>query len=255
MIKYYWILILFALIPLLLFSQNEAGIWYFGSNAGIDFGTGSPVAITDGQITTSEGCSTISDQNGDILFYTDGVHVWNKNHTYMDNGTELMGFWSASQSSLIVPNPSNNGIFYIFTVDGMENNLVNGFRYSIVDINQNNGLGKVTDKNILLFTPSCEKITATKHANGIDFWVIAHEWDSNSFYSYLVTSSGVGSPIISSVGINHSGNIRNSIGYMKASVQGDRIALAIETASIVSASPLPVDLIKSSILALTVVLI
>ena len=225
------LLIIWGFIPVLSFSQNEAAIWYFGSNAGLDFSGGTPVAITDGQITTSEGCSTISDQNGDLLFYTDGVHVWNKNHTYMENGTQLMGYWSATQSSLVVANPLNNGIFYIFTVDGMENYLANGFRYSVVDLNQNNGLGAVTDKNILLFSPSCEKITAVKHANGSDIWVVAHKWESNDFYSYLVTSAGIENPVISSVGLQHTGNIRNSIGYIKASVQGDRIALAIETAS------------------------
>ena len=75
------LLIIWGFIPVLSFSQNEAAIWYFGSNAGLDFSGGTPVAITDGQITTSEGCSTISDQNGHLLFYTDGVDVWNKNHT------------------------------------------------------------------------------------------------------------------------------------------------------------------------------
>ncbi|NOX48279.1 MAG: hypothetical protein GXO89_15020, partial [Chlorobi bacterium] len=126
-LRLYFFTILFSILSTISYSQNEAAIWYFGDHAGIDFDSGNPVPLLDGQIGTSEGCSSISDQNGDLLFYTDGVHVWNKNHTYMENGTELMGFWSASQSSLVVPNPLSNGLFYIFTVDGMENSLINGF--------------------------------------------------------------------------------------------------------------------------------
>jgi gliding motility-associated-like protein len=223
------LLIILLVSHFICYSQNEANIWYFGNQAGLDFSSGIAVALTNGAIFTSEGCSTISDQYGDILFYTNGVTVWNKNHSTMQNGTGLQGNSSSTQSSIVVPNPSNNGIFYIFTVDAIENNLAAGLRYSIVDINQNGGLGLVTNKNTLLFASSCEKITAVKHANGIDYWVVAHKWNSNSFYSYLITSSGIGTPILSNVGSYHDGLIRNAIGYMKISPNGEKIALAIET--------------------------
>jgi hypothetical protein len=73
------------------FSQGEANIWYFGQNAGLDFNGGSPVALTNGQLATDEGCATISDTNGQLLFYTDGITVYNKNHSIMANGTGLTG--------------------------------------------------------------------------------------------------------------------------------------------------------------------
>ena len=65
------------------FSQKEANIWYFGENAGLDFNSGTPVALTDGQLNTGEGCASISDSSGNLLFYTDGVTVYNKNHANM----------------------------------------------------------------------------------------------------------------------------------------------------------------------------
>jgi hypothetical protein len=61
-------------------SQNQANNWYFGYHAGLSFASGNPVALTDGAINTREGCSTISDANGNLLFYSDGVQAWNKNH-------------------------------------------------------------------------------------------------------------------------------------------------------------------------------
>ena len=61
-------------------AQNEGNIWYFGENAGLDFNSGAPVPLIDGQLNTLEGCAAISDNSGDLLFYTDGMTVYNKNH-------------------------------------------------------------------------------------------------------------------------------------------------------------------------------
>ena len=45
------------------FSQKEANFWYFGRNAGVDFNTNPPTAVTNGQISTDEGCSSFSDRS------------------------------------------------------------------------------------------------------------------------------------------------------------------------------------------------
>ena len=73
---------LFFLLSAPTFAQKEAAIWYFGEYAGLDFNSGSPVALTNGQLSTDEGCTTISDKNGNLLFYTDGKVVYNKNRIY-----------------------------------------------------------------------------------------------------------------------------------------------------------------------------
>jgi len=214
----------FTLFFLLFFNQanaqDEANIWYFGYNAGIDFNSGAPVALTDGQLSTYEGCVTISNAAGELLFYTDGIKVWDKNHTIMPNGFDLLGNSSSTQSGIIVPNPANPNIYYVFTVD--ELCYPNGLRFSEVDLSLNGGTGDVTsNKNIPLHTPSTEKITAIKHANGIDFWVITHDWNSNDFLSFKVTAAGVNLvPVVSSVGNQHNGSTNHAIGYLKASVMG-----------------------------------
>lgn len=74
------LLIILLFLSLASYAQGEANIWYFGNKAGLDFNSGSPVALTDGQIESEEGCATISDANGHLLFYTDGVSVWDKNN-------------------------------------------------------------------------------------------------------------------------------------------------------------------------------
>ena len=112
----------------LTFAQQEASNWAFGSQAGLTFDLGAgTVTPTQTAITTNEGCSSISDENGNLLFYTDGRTVWNRNNEVMSNGdynggTGLLGDPSSTSSGVIVPHPTNSNLYYIFTVDEPHHN-------------------------------------------------------------------------------------------------------------------------------------
>lgn len=220
------LLLSFMLISSILFSQNEAANWYFGFNAGVTFNSGSPVTMLDGQLNTTEGCATISNSAGQLLFYTDGITVWDKDHNIMPNGTGLLGDPSSTQSAIVVPKPGDIDIYYIFTVD--EQAGPNGLRYSELDLALNAGNGDITtNKNILLTTPTTEKISAVAHANGTDFWVVTHEFNNSDFLAYEVTAAGVNTtPVVSTSGSPHSGSNQSTIGNLKFSPSGEKLALA-----------------------------
>lgn len=182
--NYLILLLLFSTIQI--FAQNEASVWYFGRNAGLQFNGANdpPMAITDGQIFTLEGCTSISDADGNLQFYSDGRTVWNRNHQIMANGdyfggTGLLGDPSSTSSGLIIPKPNDPDKYYLFTVDEPhqdnassypnqfngtydppgsvptdDDGFNNGFNYSLVDMTLNGGLGDVdnTEKNIPLVT-------------------------------------------------------------------------------------------------------
>ena len=100
----YCILLLFVLSPLFVFAQKErTNIWHFGKYAGLDFNQSPPQAITVGQLYTGEGCASIADKSGNLLFYTDGITIWNANHDTIANGDNLQGSFNSAQSALIVP--------------------------------------------------------------------------------------------------------------------------------------------------------
>lgn len=215
----------------LLMAQQQANWWYFGENAGLSFSTGSPVAQTNGALSTMEGCSSISTENGALRFYTDGISVWTKDHVPMPNGFGLLGDPSSSQSGIIVPKPADADKYYIFTIDDVAhgNGGTNGINYSLVDMKLNNWKGDVVtdEKNINLTTPMCEKVTAVGHQNGFDTWVITQKWGTNHIYSYLITNDGVNTtPVISEVGQVIMGSIDNAKGYMKVSPNGEVLAKA-----------------------------
>lgn len=206
------------------YAQGEANIWYFGNQAGLDFNSTNPVVLTDGKMNTGEGCATISNSSGDLLFYTDGVTVWNKNHQIMPNGTDLLGGSSSTQSAIIVPNPANSDIYYLFTTSSA--NFSTGIRYSEVDLTLNGGLGDVTvNKNIVLVAGEVsEKLTAIKNASGTGYWVMSHGYLTNSFLAYQVTASGVNvTPVVSTIG-SFFDKYNSKFGYLKFSPDGSKLA-------------------------------
>ncbi len=206
------------------FSQNKrANIWYFGTLAGIDFNSGNAVSINNSAMSETEGCATMCDTGGNIMFYTNGSTVWDRTHTQMPNGTGLLGGSSSSMSSLIIPDPGNVNQYYIFTT---ASDATGGLTYSMIDMTLNIGNGDVTTLNTPLITPVGEKLTAFQKPGSNDIWVVTHEWGTANYYAYPVSSSGVGAPVISSVGLAHTGNAGNAIGYMKISPSGDKLALA-----------------------------
>lgn len=216
------------------FGQGQAGVWYFGENAGLNFNVDPSAPLTNGSLDTEEGCSTVCNSQGDLLFYTDGITVYNKNHAVMANGDNLDGNVSATQSCIIVQQPGSTVLYYLFTVDAHQNALRNGLRYSIVDMSMNGGLGAVTTKNTIVNgNEVCEKVTAVKHANGTDFWILTHLWNSNDFYAYLLSATGVSAAVISSAGVVHNSDRRSAIGYMKTSPTGNKLAVAIYTLDLI----------------------
>ncbi len=227
--------LLFSLITFHCIAQQQSWNWYFGTGAAINFSSGNPVAVTGCGMNQAEGCATISDVGGNLLFYTDGVTVWNANNVVMANGNGLAGGASSNsnqastQSAIIVPKPDSAGIYYIFT--SAANTASVGICYSEVDMSLNAGMGGVTLKNHSTFNPACEKLVAVKHCNGIDYWVLAHNWNSNGYYAYLITNSGVATPVITNVGSN--ATIFDNEGYLKASPNGKKLACAFEANGIV----------------------
>ena len=240
---------LFIFIPFDTLAQKESAVWYFGGNAGLDFNSGSPVALTNGQLVTKEGCATISNANGSLLFYTDGKTVWDSNHSVMPNGTGLLGDTSSTSSAIIIPKPGDASIYYIFTVDKpsyflSEGDPISGVNYSKVDMDLNGGTGDIVpnEKNIHLITydvtnamqneyKCSEKITAVTHSDGYSVWVITQF--INKFFAFSVDENGVNpTPTISTVPqaiyprIDEQGSNITAIGYLKVSPNGKKLAIA-----------------------------
>lgn len=220
-------------------AQGFNNNWIFGTQAGLTFNNGgTPTPLSGSALVSYEGCASISDAAGVLQAYSNGANIWNRNHQLMPNGANLGGHESASQAVLFLPYPGRPSQFVVFIVDAIDNNLVYGLRYSVIDMTLRNGLGDVTAvKNVRLPTPTLtgkvtEKLTAAVHANGQGYWIIVKGWQNNEFYSFLLSSSGVSStPVVSAAGPVHQGGgsffgAGNAVGCMRVSPNGQWLALA-----------------------------
>ncbi|MFN3403104.1 MAG: immunoglobulin domain-containing protein [Cytophagaceae bacterium] len=191
-IKYLFAAICSLLISETALSQGQANVWYFGNGAGLDFNTNPPTILEDGNASLGalnlEGVGSMSDGNGNLLFYTDGRSVFNKNHATMPNGTGLLGGdGSSTQSGLCLPINGSTTKYFIISTD----NNGNRSYFSIVDMSLQGGLGDVTNKNTaLVSTAVCSEAVvaipeydASNNPTG-ENWIIFHDITGNIFREY-----------------------------------------------------------------------
>lgn len=196
--KNIFIFILFNL-SISAFAQHENKNWYFGTGSdGIIFNNNIPTKVTNKYPGIGfEGIVVVSDPfTGDLLFYSDGINVINKNHTVMSNGTGLSGHSSGAQSVQCCPVPGSCGKqFYLFTNSAYDNH--NGIiKYSIIDFTVN-PLGNVINKNTAFWAgPSDEGMCMVKKPSSNDYWIIANTFNSANYYVWPVSAAGIGLPVI-----------------------------------------------------------
>lgn len=219
------LILIFLLLSFSGKAQKQNNIWLFGDRAGLDFNFSPPKPIT-GSMIALEGCASIANENGELLFYTNGISVWDRNHQLMPNGSGLLGGESSTQAALIVPQPDSPNLYFLFTT---EHEFTAGkLAYSLIDMNLNGGLGDVVEnsKNTLVTDSVGEKIIAIPHANRHDIWIVTHTLLSNHFLAYLVTPSGlINSPVISSIGSEYT-LVYSAPGPIRAAHNGKKIAIA-----------------------------
>ena len=205
-----------SLCPKLVYSQGkEANVWHFGEAAGLDFNMGTPPPVIESQLFAHGGYpASICDTNGIFMFSSNGDKTWNRNQGLMLN-SGIIGGGSYGQSCIVVPKPESNGLYYLFHfrhssfVDHPE------FLYSLIDMDLDNGLGGVvlSEKDVFLVDKTNSGcLSAVKHANGTDIWVVTHERRQNhpynyKYYAFLVTESGVSTdPVVSVTEMSISGS-------------------------------------------------
>lgn len=221
-------------------AQIQSSNWIFGNKAEIKFPFGNlplDTSLNNTNLFAFEGSATYSDVNGNLKLYTNGEKNYNGNHQEIipENFT-ILGSSNSTQSSLIVPIPGKNNQFYLFTIRVLDvysphiiiDDQINlGLNYYHIDLNANNGHGKITrPNNNTLLNRTSQKLTSTFHTNGKDIWVVTHF--INKFYSYLITENGISEPVISTSEYESPfiGYQANAKGQMKISALGNKLAIA-----------------------------
>ena len=221
----YSFLLLLLVISNLLQAQLQNNQWRFGFGASIDFNTAPPSFPSGAALpsilpplitgTQIEGTASIADKNtGALLFYTDGVTVWNALNQPMPNGTNLGGsdVLSSYMAAVIVPTPGTCNKYYVFCQDDFEEGT-DGITYSVVDMSLDNGLGDIVpgQKSIPLYDNNeTELLMAYPKSTGDGYWLISNGPDplNPTLAAFEVTNSGVSAtPVLSPILLNSSGKL------------------------------------------------
>jgi hypothetical protein len=195
-------------------------VWTFGVHGGLKFGATGLQSFTS-SVEARANSATISDASGNLMFYTDGNYVWDKNHNLMPGGINLT---NGPTPMFEVPDPSNgwmadattismipgsNTKYYIFSErrERIIPNFPNSYYYparlyySIVDMSLNNGLGEITIKGVFVDS-NVQKLTMVA-GNDCNIWLVTHEGDGGAYKSYEITSQGINpQPVVSVTGGN-----------------------------------------------------
>ena len=230
-----WLFAGLLLLALPAAAQLQASQWYFGNRAALNFNTPQnvPVPLTTSAMQVLEGCSSRADSLGNLLFYTNGETVWNRQHQPMTNGTGLglSGLNLATPTQvLIVPQPGSAHLFYLFVPP--DQTTRHPLTYSLVDMSRQGGLGEVVQKNSVLLASATERVAAVLHANHRDSWVIVVGGNNNLCYAYRLTAAGLQfPPVVSPDGFTRGNALTSGLGgQLKAAPNGRRLALAAASA-------------------------
>lgn len=166
------------------------------------------LTISDFSLTNT----SISDKNGNLLFYTNGTKVFNKNFQIMQNGDSInagyiqfewdstmkRGGYRTMQGAIILSMPDNDSLYYLLHLfkDSSHNGAIQVYDskllHSLINIKANNGLGKVVYKDSLLIKDTFSYfISACKKANGKDWWIFVLDANTEFLHKLSLTRNGL----------------------------------------------------------------
>ncbi len=179
---------LFLLLSTGLHAQNEANVWYFNDKCGLNYNSGNPIVLYNGQTQYGPTSSTISDSLGNYLFSSDWGSIYSANGN-MQNGYNMP--CPGVSGLAIVKWPKGEGLYYLFTA-AAPSTSDQGFYYSVIDMNLNNGFGAVTIKNVPIDAgwDVSDRIAIVKKEDSEAVWVIVRKNIQDAFASFLVDENG-----------------------------------------------------------------
>lgn len=223
------ILSLMALLPFVLYAQKQDNTWCYGNGRLINFNSVPAPTLSASSIFATENCATVSDNTtGNLLFYTNGVKVWDRTHKIMPNGTNIGNdtAGTTAQGCVIASNIADTNKYYVFTLEPNSGNPnVRGrLAYTVIDMSLNGGLGDVdySQKNIPIKDSLSESLTLIQ--GNCCMWLLAHSILKDSFFAFKITPTGITTkPVVSVGGYPY---LHNGVGYIKASPDGKKLALS-----------------------------
>ena len=213
---------------------HEQDQWYIQGQGILDFNESPPKTIYQTQFWSYELSTGWCSANGELLLYTNGAHIYNRNQTILPKGKIFIANASSTTHGLILPRPGSDSLFDVFIPESYDSHdSLKTLWHILVDLSLDGGLGDVVSVQPL-YKGTSERVAAIHQCNGQDWWLVCRAADGNRFITWPITQSGIGTQIISDVGhstINNSDSqCSSSAGQMRFSPDGRYLAIMYESA-------------------------
>ncbi|HMX40820.1 MAG TPA: hypothetical protein PKD78_10850, partial [Saprospiraceae bacterium] len=215
--------LLFTVMPLIncLSQKHDYNLFFGYKNGGggirLNFNYAPPSLHKENmQIDFGGSDCVMSDSSGQYIFSTNGISIRNKTHGVMEGGQKINPgeFWNKNKEEaypspvqpFAVPAPGMKNFYYLFHCGIETNPLIGGdirnspLYYSLIDMNQNNGLGKVVKANQVIIEGDLIPQAITKHGNGRDWWLMTALYGKPVHYLFLASPSGISGPFEQNIG-------------------------------------------------------
>jgi gliding motility-associated-like protein len=229
-----------------LFSQKIYNTWFFGYHSGLDFNTSPPTPLTNPLIEGDEPpyyTSSICDASGSLLFFTDGIKVWNASNSEMPKLSGRWPWeWDQQVLPLICPYPENDSLYYLFTVGkGAKDAATNGgpgvnarkFLFTTINMTANGNTGEIvypqpaspTNYFTVLADNASFMLAGTGHCNQRDTWIVSIA--NGALNSFLISPGQVSTtPITTSLPIPQS-DLDDGYSNIKFSPNGEKLVIPV----------------------------
>ncbi len=202
--------------------QNEVKKWPIPqSNVIVDFMSNPPSlsSVTNNVVFASKEGTAMADINGDLLCSFDGTTLRNKFNTAMPSNPQNQINTGSGLGDVIIKKPGNNNLYYLFGSNP------SGVNYAIFDpiFTSSSGTGTLlVGSTYFSNVPSVNCVTAVKHCNGHDIWILTADYNTNNFRTFLLTSAGINTVAVVStnLGFQHLLDLK-----MKFSPSGKKVVL------------------------------
>lgn len=174
----------------------------------IDFNqTPFSVTVVNRSMDFFQTVCSMCDSTGNHLYYSNGEYVADRNGVKMPHSDSLNTQWAGvgfgyyvAQGMLSFVLPDTANIYWLFHIaleydpHWSTTEYKGSLWYSTIDMTLNNGMGDMVEKNKVIIDGGLIEnsyLTACKHANGKDWWIVVPKKNSNGYHKVLFTGKGV----------------------------------------------------------------
>ncbi|MCB0691464.1 MAG: PKD domain-containing protein, partial [Saprospiraceae bacterium] len=210
-------------------AQQEDNVWMFGGGFGlkdydgtwgvsyVDFNNEPPdiYFVKKVQLNLRGVNAEICSEGGVLKLYTNGMSIANGQHDFVADTINYGDEWEIHkdfkndtliyhdgmliiQGAMILPDPADSLRYYVMYTQFQRGqnwweDYVKGLYYSHVDMRLNDGRGGLLSRDVPMVEDSLGwgGLSACRHANGRDWWVVQVGKNREVFHEFLITSDGI----------------------------------------------------------------